>query len=173
MNKKLKFLLLKILLLLFLILPLPIEAVFFLGTTIRLNFETTITGDSLNPKFHITSLIPTITDRSISLPNIKQVTISQIGPGDNYYKLKFELEGIDPQPPSVPTDKKTYEEVEKLLEEITDALQNNKTVSYELLSGKNIFSRLFISWSLISITILLILLFLFVKIRKAEKKTTE
>ena len=101
---------------LFAIIPLSLEALLFLGTTIRLNFETTITGDSLNPKFHITSLIPTITDRSISLPNIKQVTISQIGPGDNYYKLKFELEGIDPQPPSVPTDKKTYEEVEKLLE---------------------------------------------------------
>ncbi len=173
MNKKLKFLLLKILLLLFLILPLPIEAVFFLGTTIHLNFETTITGDSLNPKFHITSLIPTITDRSISLPNIKQVTISQIGPGDNYYKLKFELEGIDPQPPSVPTDKKTYEEVEKLLEEITDALQNNKTVSYELFSGRKIFSKPFIYWSLIYITIIFIVLVLFIKLKRAERKTIE
>ena len=154
MNKKLKFLLLKILLLLFLILPLPIEAVFFLGTTIHLNFETTITGDSLNPKFHITSLIPTITDRSISLPNIKQVTISQIGPGDNYYKLKFELEG-------------------KLCSKGILSSISKFNVICEFIVIIIIYVNNFIYWSLIYITIIFIVLVLFIKLKRAERKTIE
>ncbi len=173
MNRKLKFLLLKILLLLLAIIPLSVEVILFLGTTFRLNFETTVTENSITPKFRVTSLIPTLTDRAISLPNVKKVTISQTNLRKNYYSLNFELEGVNPQPPSVPTDKETYEEAEKLLEEITNALQNNKSVSYELLSGKNFFSSIFKTWSLITITIIFILLFLFIKIKKAENKTTE
>ena len=173
MNRKFKFLLLKILLLLFAVIPLSLKVFLFLGTTFRLNFETTITGNSITPKFHVTSLIPTLTDRAISLPNVKKVTISQTNIKDDYYCLNFELEGVNHQPPPVPTNKETYEEAEKLIDEITDALQNNKSVSYELLSGKTFFSGIFKTWSLITITIIFILLFLFIKIKKAEKRTTE
>ncbi|MBO7611547.1 MAG: hypothetical protein J6T23_04965 [Elusimicrobia bacterium] len=173
MNRKLKFLLLKFLLLLFLIPPLFIEAILFLGTTVHLNFETTMNGSSITPKFHVTSLVPTLTDIAVSLPNVTKVTISQVGHKNNYYSLNFELEGINPQPPAVPTDKETYEEIEKLLEEITNALQNNKVASYEILSGKKFFSNIFRTWSLITLTIIFIILFLFIKLTKIEKRSTE
>jgi len=174
MSRKLKFLLLKVLILLFAIIILSTEAFLFLGTTFRLNFETTITENSITPKFRVKSLVPTLTARAISLPNIKKITISQKNLRDGYYySLNFELEGVNPQPPAIPTNKETYEEAEKLIEEITDALQNNKSVSYELFSSKKFFSGIFKTWSLITITVIFILLFLFMQIKKAEKRTTE
>lgn len=173
MSKKLKFLLLKILLLLFLILPLPVETILFLGVTFSVNFETTLADNSLASQIHIKSFVPKIKNRTISFPNVKKVTISQAKIRDSYYTLDFELEGIEYQPPPIPTDKETYEEVEKLIEKITDAVQNNKSVSYELLSGKKICSKLFIYWSLIYIFIIFIVLVLFIQLKRAERKTTE
>jgi ATP-dependent Zn protease len=174
MSRKLKFLLLKVLILLFAIIILSTEAFLFLGTTFRLNFETTVTRNSITPKFRVTSLVPTLRDRAISLPNIKKVTISQTNLRDGYYySLNFELEGVNSQPPAIPTNKETYKEAEKLIEEITDALQNNKSVSYELFSSKKFFSGIFKTWSLITVTIIFILLFIFILIKKAENKTTE
>ena len=173
MSRKLKFLLLKILLLLFLILPLQIESILFLGVTFSVNFETTVADNFLTPQLRIKSFIPKIMNRTISFPSVKKVTISQTKFSNDYYALDFELEGIDTQPPSIPTDKKTYEEAEKLIEKITDAVQNNKSVSYELLSGKKIFFKLFKFWSLMYITIIFIVLVLFIMLKNAERKTTE
>ena len=61
--------------------------------------------------------------------------------------------------------------MEQIQEEINDALQNNKVFKYEVFSGKNFsFIRDYVIWSLF---FLFIIIFAFIKVLNAEKKSKE
>ncbi len=180
MNSKLKFLILKLLLLFFFVYFLLSGAIFLLITTIHVNFETTISDDMFVPKFHVTSKIPKFKDKYFSLPKLEKVTVTKQTDGlllqTKSYIFNFVFKNEQPDSKfkksiSFSMRKKEDINVEELQDEINDALQNNKIFKYEVFSGKNIsFIRDYIIWSLF---FLFIIVFSFIKIRKAEKKSLE
>ena len=180
MNGKLKFLILKLIALLFMIYFIVSGTMFFLLTTVRVNFETTVTDDVFVPKFHVTSMVPKFKDRYFSLPMLEKVTVTEQTDGlllqskSYIFNFVFKNEQSDSKlKKSISFFMKKKEDIniEQLQEEINDALQNNKIFKYEVFSGKNFsFIRDYIIWSLF---FLFIIIFAFIKIQKAEKKSVE
>ncbi len=182
MNKKLKFLLLQILFLFFAIVSLLLGTLFFLGHSININFETSLINNSLIPKIHITSMLPKLKDKSITLTNLEEVTILESAGRKQHYSLVFkfkdaeddnaeEIKQLQSMPP-LPTQKDTYEEAKKLQDKITDALQNNKVVKYEIFPDNNIFSHLYPLWFFVFM-FFLFMFFFFMTIKKAVSSTTK
>ncbi len=180
MGNKLKFLFLKLLLLLFLIYFLVSGAIFLLLTTTRVNFETTVTDDVFVPSFHVISMVPKFRDKYFTLPELEKVSVIKKTDGllvktETYiFNFIFKNKKSDSKLKSsisFSINKKEDLNVEQLQEKINDALQNNKNFKYEVFSGKNFsFIRDYVIWSLL---FLFIIIFAFIKVLKAEKKSKE
>ncbi len=180
MKNKLKFLILKLIVLFFMIYFLISGMIFLLLTTIRVDFETTVTDDVFVPKFHITSMVPKFKDIYFPLPKLEKVTVTKQTDGlllqskSYIFNFVFKNEQSDSKfKKSISFFMKKKEDIniEQLQEEINDALQNNKIFKYEVFSGKNFsFIRDYVIWSLF---FLFIIIFAFIKIRQAEKKSIE
>jgi flagellar biosynthesis/type III secretory pathway M-ring protein FliF/YscJ len=125
-------------------------------------------------------MVPKFRDKYFTLPELEKVSVIKKTDGllvktETYiFNFIFKNKKSDSKLKSsisFSINKKEDLNVEQLQEKINDALQNNKNFKYEVFSGKNFsFIRDYVIWSLL---FLFIIIFAFIKVLKAEKKSIE
>ncbi len=146
----------------------------YLIKSISINFETNVLDNNFKVGINVTSAIPKLKKVSFPLSNVKQVILKE----DNsqkeiYYSLEFkfldESNNIKNSSFSIALLNKQYEYVQKIQNEINDALQNQKEFNCEILSlNLPIFNKLLVLFLSFSSTIF-VLFIIILMIEKKEK----
>lgn len=149
---------------------------FTLIKSVHIDFETTISNGVFESKINWITPIPKIKKISFPLAKIEQVTLREDKTTNNITSYSLEFKYFNKFNSSIPATSnislmsKEYEYAQKIKEEISEALQNQKEFSCELLS-LNIpeIRKAILMMYICAVTLFIVFIIVFV-IEKKEKK---